>query len=51
MMTYHFTADHVLHELPALQGHALIAAALELDPRGLVQRASPGYIAQELHST
>lgn len=49
MKTYpQLAEDYILYDLPALQGHAYLAASFEMDGSLNIQRASPGYIAQKL---
>lgn len=48
MRAYALPRDHILFELPSVEGWACLAAAVEGDPWTNAQRASSGYIAQEL---
>lgn len=48
MREYRLTRDHVLFDLPSVEGWAYVAWSKEANPWGGIERASVGYVAQEL---
>lgn len=48
MAAYGWTEDYVLFELSGARGWAYYAAAIEINPWLSAERASDGYIAQEI---
>ena len=51
MRDFHMSRDEAIWELPLIQAFAFRAWAIESNPWGAVERATPGYIAQEAERT